>query len=145
MKVTWDAVDASTWDAHHVRTGAALQQDWAYGACIWLGLRSRRSWRDERAWSLGRWSRPVAVVAVAWVVLITPVLLWPVEVYNPAGLVTALAFLAFLAAAWWLRARARFRGPAHLASAAMLDAAALAIPAATVAPPATTDLPGGAA
>lgn len=34
MKVSWDAIDGATWDAHHARTGAALQQDWAYGACM---------------------------------------------------------------------------------------------------------------
>jgi len=34
MKVTWDALDGATWDAHHARVGAALQQDWAYGACM---------------------------------------------------------------------------------------------------------------
>ena len=45
MKVTWDAIDASTWDAHHVRTGAALQQDWAYGACMkTLGVHVLRGW-----------------------------------------------------------------------------------------------------
>ena len=45
MKVTWDAVDASTWDAHHARAGAALQQDWAYGACMkTLGVHVLRGW-----------------------------------------------------------------------------------------------------
>jgi hypothetical protein len=45
MKVTWDAVDASTWDAQHARIGAALQQDWAYGACMkTLGVHVLRGW-----------------------------------------------------------------------------------------------------
>jgi hypothetical protein len=45
MKVTWDAIDAATWDAHHARTGAALQQDWAYGACMkTLGVHVLRAW-----------------------------------------------------------------------------------------------------
>jgi len=45
MKVTWDAIDAATWDAHHARTGAALQQDWAYGACMKiLGVHVLRAW-----------------------------------------------------------------------------------------------------
>jgi hypothetical protein len=34
MKVTWDTLDAASWDAHHARAAAALQQDWAYGACM---------------------------------------------------------------------------------------------------------------
>jgi len=45
MKVTWDEIDAATWDAHHARTGAALQQDWAYGACMKiLGVHVLRAW-----------------------------------------------------------------------------------------------------
>lgn len=45
MKVTWDTVDASTWDAQHARIGAALQQDWAYGACMkTLGVHVLRGW-----------------------------------------------------------------------------------------------------
>lgn len=34
MKATWDAVNSSFWDAHHSAAAAALQQDWAYGACM---------------------------------------------------------------------------------------------------------------
>ena len=34
MKVSWDSLDAASWDAHHARAAAALQQDWAYGACM---------------------------------------------------------------------------------------------------------------
>ena len=45
MKVTWDAIDAATWDEHHARIGAALQQDWAYGACMkTLGVHVLRGW-----------------------------------------------------------------------------------------------------
>lgn len=95
---------------------------WAYGACIWLGLRSDGTWRRERGWSLGRASRPVAWVAVAWIVFLTPVLLWPVETYNPAALLTVVLFLGFLVAAWRLRARDRFRGPAFLRDDAALAA-----------------------
>lgn len=34
MKVSWDTLDAASWDAHHAHAAAALQQDWAYGACM---------------------------------------------------------------------------------------------------------------
>lgn len=45
MKVTWDAVEAQTWDTHHARVGGALQQDWAYGACMkTLGVQVLRAW-----------------------------------------------------------------------------------------------------
>ena len=34
MKVTWDTLAQAQWDAHHAHAAAALQQDWAYGACM---------------------------------------------------------------------------------------------------------------
>ena len=57
MKVTWDAIDASTWDTHHARMGAALQQDWAYGACMkTLGVHVLRAWvtRDDEPVALAQ-------------------------------------------------------------------------------------------
>ena len=33
---------------------------WAYGVCIFLGLRGDQSWRERQTWSLGGWSRPFA-------------------------------------------------------------------------------------
>ena len=57
MKVTWDAIDVHTWDAHHARMGAALQQDWAYGACMKaLGVHVLRGWvtRDDEPVALAQ-------------------------------------------------------------------------------------------
>jgi hypothetical protein len=34
MRTLWNPDKASTWDAEHARVGAALQQDWAYGATM---------------------------------------------------------------------------------------------------------------
>jgi hypothetical protein len=36
MNVQWDHHDIAQWDEDHARVGAALQQDWAYGACMLL-------------------------------------------------------------------------------------------------------------
>jgi hypothetical protein len=36
MNVQWDHHDIAQWDESHARVGAALQQDWAYGACMQL-------------------------------------------------------------------------------------------------------------
>jgi hypothetical protein len=36
MNVQWDHHDIAQWDEDHARVGAALQQDWAYGACMQL-------------------------------------------------------------------------------------------------------------
>ena len=51
---------------------------WAYGLCIALGLWGDQSWREERTWSLGRWSRPLAIISVVWIILISPLFLYPV-------------------------------------------------------------------
>src|SRR5262249_2308572 len=68
---------------------------WAYGVCIALGLWGDQSWREERKWSLGRWSRPIAIVAVIWIILISPLFLYPFPL-NPAALATVGGFLLLL-------------------------------------------------
>ena len=103
---------------------------WAYGACIWLGLRGDAAWRAERAWSLGRASRPIALVALGWILFISPILLWPVEGYNPAALVTVVLFLGALALTWFGWARRSFRGPVRQGSEAELEAREAALAAA---------------
>ena len=83
---------------------------WAYGLCIALGLWGDQSWREERTWSLGRWSRPIAIVAVLWIILISPLFLYPFPL-NPAALATVGGFLILLAIYYVLWARTRFAGP----------------------------------
>ncbi len=34
MQVIWNPDNREMWDAAHAQAGAALQQDWAYGACL---------------------------------------------------------------------------------------------------------------
>lgn len=41
----------------------------AYGLTIYLGL-TTTEWLKHRVWSLGRWSKPIAMVAVFWVVVL---------------------------------------------------------------------------
>ena len=41
----------------------------AYGVPIWLGM-TTEEWKKERVWSLGRWSRPIAIVALLWIVVL---------------------------------------------------------------------------
>ena len=83
---------------------------WAYGLCIALGLWGDQSWREERVWSLGRWSRPMAIISVIWIILITPLFLYPFSL-NPAALVTVVGFIVLLALYYVLWARSRFAGP----------------------------------
>jgi amino acid transporter len=84
---------------------------WAYGLCILLGMVGDQGWRKERVWSLGRLSRPVAIVSVLWVIVLTPLFLYPLQVYNPAALSTVGAFLLFLLVYYLVWGRTRFKGP----------------------------------
>ncbi|HEX7951099.1 MAG TPA: amino acid permease [Candidatus Limnocylindrales bacterium] len=86
---------------------------WAYGLCIMLGLRGNQAWRSERVWSLGRWSRPMAVASVVWIILITPLFLYPFSL-NPAALATVAGFLVLLAIYYFAWARSRFAGPKRM-------------------------------
>ena len=79
-------------------------------------------------WHLGRWSRPVGIIAVAWVVFITVLFMLPqftfdltVTTFNYAPL-AVLAVLGF-AGIWWLvSARHWFKGPKVQGSAEELAA-----------------------
>ncbi len=93
---------------------------WAYGLCIALGLWGNQEWRNERVWSLGRWSRPLAIIAVIWIILITPLFLYPFSL-NPAALATVVGFLVFLGIYYFVWARGRFKGPQRQGTEAELS------------------------
>ncbi len=48
----------------------------AYGICIYLGA-TTQAWLNERVWSLGRFSKPVAVVAIFWVLVLMVLFSFP--------------------------------------------------------------------
>jgi amino acid transporter len=83
---------------------------WAYGLVIFLGLRGDQGWREERTWSLGTMSKPFAVISVIWIILITPLFLYPFGL-NPAALATVAGFVILLAIYYLVWARTRFAGP----------------------------------
>jgi amino acid transporter len=83
---------------------------WAYGVCIFLGLRGNQEWRERQAWSLGGWSRPLAWLSVIWIIFMSPIFLYPFEL-NPAALATVAGFLLLLLVYYFAWARRRFAGP----------------------------------
>jgi amino acid transporter len=83
---------------------------WAYGLVIFLGVRGDQAWRSERTWSLGTWSKPFAVISVIWIIMITPLFLYPFGL-NPAALATVAGFVILLAVYYLVWARTRFAGP----------------------------------
>jgi amino acid transporter len=98
----------------------------AYGAPILLGLRGGRAWKSEAAWSLGRLSRPFAVIAMGWIACISVLFVWPTS-GNPATWYALLVFLAVLLVYWLAGARRSFTGP-RARSAAELAAIEAKIP-----------------
>jgi amino acid transporter len=83
---------------------------WAYGLVIALAMWGDQGWRQRQTWSLGRWSRPLAWVSVIWIVVLTPIFLYPFEL-NVASLATVGGLLVLLGLYYILWARNRFRGP----------------------------------
>jgi amino acid transporter len=80
----------------------------AYGIPILLALRSD-AWRTERVWSLGRFSRPVAVVALIWIVALMILFSFPTSGnISWPFMVATVAFLLIYYFAW---ARRHFTGP----------------------------------
>ena len=83
---------------------------WAYGVVIWLGMRGDQSWRSRQTWSLGRWSRPLAWLSIIWIVLFSPVFLYPFAL-NPASWLIVGAFMVLLVVYFLVWAQKRFKGP----------------------------------
>jgi amino acid permease (GABA permease) len=87
----------------------------SYGVPIFLRLRRGDDFVPG-PWNLGRWSRPVAVVAVVWIGLSSILFLLPQsspinhKTFNYAPV--ALAVVLIIATVWWfLTARRSYRGP----------------------------------
>ena len=78
----------------------------SYGLPVLLALRSRE--RRRGPWSLGRASRPVNALAVAWVLACMILFVLPP---NQLAGYTLAATLGALALYWFLWMRKRFRGP----------------------------------
>jgi amino acid permease (GABA permease) len=87
----------------------------AYVLPTFLRLRQGGSFR-RGPWHLGRWSRPIGIVAVAWVAIITVLFMLPqvspitLDSFNYT--VVAVAVVLGFAGIWWLAsARKWFTGP----------------------------------
>jgi amino acid transporter len=80
----------------------------AYGICIYLGA-TTQDWLKERVWSLGRWSKPIAMVALLWVVVLMVLFSFPTSgnISWPFMAITVL-FLVVYYFGW---ARRSFKGP----------------------------------
>ncbi len=80
----------------------------AYGVVIYLAT-TTEEWRGERVWSLGRWSKPVAWLALAWIVVLLVLFSFPTSgnISWPFMAVTILLLVLY----YFGWARSRFQGP----------------------------------
>jgi amino acid transporter len=89
----------------------------AYGVVIYLGA-TTSDWLKERVWSLGRWSKPVAWIAIAWVLVLMVLFSFPTSgnISFPFMIVTVVLLLIY----YFGWARSRFKGPKVMGDASEL-------------------------
>jgi amino acid transporter len=89
----------------------------AYGVVIYLGA-TTQGWLSERVWSLGRWSKPIAWVSVAWILVLMVLFSWPTSgnISWPFMIGTVVLLLVY----YFGYARSRFKGPRSMGDSAEL-------------------------
>ncbi|HEX8026377.1 MAG TPA: amino acid permease [Candidatus Limnocylindrales bacterium] len=90
----------------------------AYGIVIYLGA-TTTGWLDHRVWSLGRWSKPIAWLAVFWVIVLMILFSFPTSgnISWPFMVGTVLLLLVY----YFGYARSRFQGPRVMGADAQLS------------------------
>jgi amino acid transporter len=80
----------------------------AYAVPIYLGM-TTDAWKSDRVWSLGRWSRPIAVVALLWIVALMILFSFPTSgnISWPFMVIIVLFLLVY----YFGWARRKFKGP----------------------------------
>ncbi len=91
----------------------------AYGVVIYLGA-TTDEWLKERVWSLGRWSKPIARIAIVWIVVLMILFSFPTSgnISWPFMVVTVLFLLVY----YFGWGRRSFMGPRVMGDAAELTA-----------------------
>ena len=89
----------------------------AYGVVIYLGA-TTQGWLSERVWSLGRWSKPIAWIAVAWILILLVLFSFPTSgnISWPFMVGTVVLLLVY----YFGYAKARFKGPRSMGDSAEL-------------------------
>lgn len=80
----------------------------AYGIAIYLGA-TTQEWLKERVWSLGRWSRPVAALALFWVIVLMILFSFPTS--GNISWPFMIGTVVFLLVYYFGWARRGFQGP----------------------------------
>lgn len=80
----------------------------AYGICIYLGA-TTKEWLDHRVWSLGTLSKPIAYLAVLWIIVLMVLFSFPTS--GNISISFMLAVVVLLAIYYFASARRTFQGP----------------------------------
>ncbi len=80
----------------------------AYGICIYLGA-TTKEWLDHRVWSLGILSKPIAYLAVLWIIVLMILFSFPTS--GNISISFMLAVVVLLAIYYFASARRTFQGP----------------------------------
>jgi len=90
----------------------------AYGVVIYLGA-TTSGWLEHRVWSLGRWSKPIAWLAVFWIVVLMVLFSFPTSgnISWPFMVGTVLILLVY----YYGYARSHFQGPRVMGADAQLS------------------------
>jgi amino acid transporter len=89
----------------------------AYGVVIFLGA-TTSDWIEHRVWSLRRWSKPVAYVAIFWVLVLMVLFSFPTSGNISWPFMVGIVVLLVIYYFGW--ARARFEGPKVMGAEAEL-------------------------
>lgn len=89
----------------------------AYGIVIYLGA-TTQDWIKERVWSLGRWSKPIAYVAMFWVIVLMVLFSFPTS--GNISITFMIAVVVLLAVYYVAWAKSRFKGPHAMGAEAAL-------------------------
>jgi len=80
----------------------------AYAVPIYLGM-TTSEWRTKQVWSVGRWSRPLAIVSLIWIVVLMVLFSFPTS--GNISWPFMVAIVVFLLVYYFAYARRRFKGP----------------------------------
>ena len=80
----------------------------AYAVPIYLGM-TTSEWRTKQVWSVGRWSRPIAIVSLIWIVVLMVLFSFPTS--GNISWPFMLVIVVFLLVYYYGWARSRFKGP----------------------------------
>jgi len=89
----------------------------AYGMVIYLGA-TTSEWLDHRVWSLGRFSKPIAWLAVGWVLVLMVLFSWPTS--GNISITFMLGVVALLLIYYFAFGRRNFKGPQSMGDSAEL-------------------------